>query len=336
MPRISETRLMVKVARMYYVLGLRQREITDLLQIHQSTVSRMLKKARETHIVRMSVHVPAGIFSELEEALEQKFGLREAIVVDCADEETHMVRDLGEAAAFYLESTVRPGERIGISSWSRHLLAMVDQLQPNQRALNGQVVQILGGVGNPEIQSQATHFTQRLATALGATAVLLQAPGVAGSARIRDLLLEEPYVRDTIKCFSKLDTALVGIGVLRPSPFLASSGNTFTREELETLRKAGAVGDICMRYFGANGNLIRSPLHNRVIGIDLPNLKRVPRIVGIAGGDYKFTAILAALRGRWINVLITDKKTASRLVREELAAPPRRPMQPVGSVTQNV
>jgi DNA-binding transcriptional regulator LsrR (DeoR family) len=138
---------------------------------------------------------------------------------------------------------------------------------------------------------------------------------VTGSAKIRDLLLQETYVRETIDCFPTLDVALVGIGALKPSALLESSGNSFSVKELESLRAAGAVGDICMRYFDENGVIVKSPLQNRVIGIDLSVLKRVSRVVGIAGGTSKFRAIKAAVTGQLINVLITDHKTAQKLLK---------------------
>ena len=156
-------RLMAKVARMYYGLGIRQQEITERLKIHQSTISRLLKRAREANIVRISVSMPSGMFPELEEGLEEKFGLLEAIVVDCLPDEQQMVKDLGNAAAFYLETTIGEGEVVGISSWSRNLLAMVDSLHPTRRGSGGKVIQILGGMGSPDAQSHATSLTQRLA-----------------------------------------------------------------------------------------------------------------------------------------------------------------------------
>jgi len=109
MSRQDEMRLMAKVARMYYGLGIRQQEITTRLNIHQSTISRLLKRAREANIVRISVSMPSGIFPELEEGLEEKYGLSEAIVVDCLPDEQQMVKDLGNAAAFYLETTMKEG-----------------------------------------------------------------------------------------------------------------------------------------------------------------------------------------------------------------------------------
>src|SRR5271165_4085525 len=245
MSRLDEIRLMAKVARMYYDQGIRQQEITERLNIHQSKVSRMLKRAREANIVRISIATPAGFFPDLEDALENRFQLKEAVVVDSDGDEDRVVRDLGAAAAFYLENTLKPEMIIGISSWSRSLFSMVETLHPSNAGSGGKVVQILGGVGNASTQYQAMLLAQRLAGLIGASPVLLQAPGVVGSAEAKAVLVQDPAVEEAARLFRKLDLALVGIGSLEPSPLLASSGNIFSVQERKQLRRSGAVGDIC-------------------------------------------------------------------------------------------
>ncbi len=314
MSRLDEMRLMAKVARMYYDQGIRQQEITERLNIHQSKVSRLLKRARESNIVRISVTTPAGVFPELEDALETRFGLQEAVVIDSEGGEARIVKDLGSAAAFYVETTLRPKMVVGISSWSRSLFAMVETLHPTENGSGGKVVQILGGVGTPGTQYQATILAQRLASLIGAAPVLLQAPGVVGSPEAKTILVSDPAVEEAAKLFHKLDIALVGIGSMEPSSLLASSGNIFAAHERDELQRRGAVGDICFQFIDKNGVPVESPLKQRVIGIDLEALKRTRRVVGIAGGADKVTAILASLRGQWINVLITERKTAERLL----------------------
>jgi DNA-binding transcriptional regulator LsrR (DeoR family) len=317
MSRLDEVRLMSKVARLYYDQGIRQQDITKKLNVHQSTISRLLKRAREENIVRISVVTPPGIFSDLEDALEKRFHLQEAVVVDTSTAEEHMVRDLGAAAAFFVETKVKPGDVIGISSWSRALIAMVSALHPTDRGKGGKVVQILGGVGNPAPQQDATQLAQRLATLLQATPVLLQAPGIVGSAKVKSVLSQDPAVSKAAELFSHIDIALVGIGSMEPSKLLASSGNIFSVDERNSLRQQGAVGDICFRFFDDSGKIIKSPLNDRVIGIELEALRRTQRVVGIAGGASKRAAILGALRGQWIDVLITDKHTADSLLQDE-------------------
>jgi DNA-binding transcriptional regulator LsrR (DeoR family) len=119
--------------------------------------------------------------------------------------------------------------------------------------------------------------------------------------------------------FDKVTLALVGIGSLNPSRLLASSGNVFTKGELEKLRAQGWVGDSCLRFFDEAGKPVATPLNERVIGMTLGQLKKVQRTVGIAGGKRKFAAIKGALEGKWIHVLITDHVTAQRLLKSKPA-----------------
>ena len=235
MARIDELRLMAKVARLYYGQGLRQAEITERLSIHQSTVSRLLKRAEKEGIVRVTFSMPSGLHPDLEEALQTAYGLREAIVVDAIEDEEQIVRDLGAAAAFYLETTVKPTDVIGISSWSASLLAMVDAMRPQPRAAGARVVQILGGVGNPGAEAHANHLTRRLANLIAGTATLLPAPGAVGSPEAKRVMLKDPYVQEATALFKTITVALVGIGAIKPSKLLAASGNVFSPQELKTL-----------------------------------------------------------------------------------------------------
>jgi DNA-binding transcriptional regulator LsrR (DeoR family) len=313
--RNDELRLIAKVARLYYERKARQADIAAQLDLSQATVSRLLKRAEEEQIVRITVNVPHGAFTELEEALQTAYDLKEAIVVESGEDEDQIMRDIGAAAAFYIESTLKPGEVIGISSWSSSLLAMVDAMHPLPRSTTAQVVQILGGVGNPTAEGHAAHLTRRMASLTRGTATFLPAPGITGSPEMTRLYLDDPYVHGALACFEQVTLALVGIGTVEPSKLLASSGNIFSAEELALLRERGTVGDICLRFYNDQGEPVLTPLNDRVIGMRLEQLRKVPRSVGIAGGLRKLQAIQGALAGRWINVLVTDSRTAAALVK---------------------
>ena len=311
--RSDELRLIARVARMYHLDDIKQSEIAKRLRISQAGVSRLLKRARDEGVVRISVEAPSGTFPELEERLRLRFGLTEMVIAECVeDREEQILARIGEAAAQYLEMTFQPGEVIGISSWSESLLRMVDNLEPGRHNA-ARVVQILGGMGNPAVQAHATTLTTRLARLTGATPMLLATQGVAGSVSARDALVADPYVASTMAEFGALTMALIGIGAVEPSKLLADSGNIFTDAELGELTGLHAAGDICLHFFDSQGAAIRSPVEGRVIGITLEQLRRVPRVIGVAGGARKVRALLGALRGRFIDVLVTDQFTAARL-----------------------
>jgi DNA-binding transcriptional regulator LsrR (DeoR family) len=317
MARIDELRLMTKVARLYYVDRLRQTEIAEQLDISQTTTSRLLKRAEDEQIIRISLNAPVGIHADLERQLESLYGLKEALIVESLPNEKQIMRDLGSAAAYYLSTTIKPNEVIGISSWSATLLSAVDAMTPITKPIGAQVIQILGGVGIPTAESNAVYIVSRLAMLVQGQSILLPVPAVVSGLDTRELYLHDPFVCETIDRFDSVTLALVGIGSVEPSDLLASSGNIFSPQELESLRALGAVGDVCLRFFDAAGAPIKSPLNDRVIGMELEQLRKVKRSVGIAGGERKVAAILGAVRGGFINVLITDLSTAQALIAPE-------------------
>jgi DNA-binding transcriptional regulator LsrR (DeoR family) len=323
---VERLRLMTKVARLYYEHDLRQPEIAKQLSFSQAMVSRLLAAAQKEGIVRTTVTAPAGVYPDIEEELEQRYGLKDAFVADCAvDTPDQVLRDIGSAAATYLETTVAGDEIVGISSWSETLLRMVGSMQPLRRSADSHVVQILGGIGNPTAEAHAIQLTTQLASLLKAEPHFLPAPGVTASAEATAHYLAEPPVVETAEYFDRLSVALVGIGALHPSRLLGESGNVFSERELDELDRLGAVGDICLRFFDERGRTVTTPLGERVIGLSLDQLRSVPRAVGVAGTEEKFEAIRGALEGRLINVLITDRFTAERLI----ATPASRPDEPL-------
>ena len=319
MAQLDELRLCVRVARMYYEWEMKQSEIARQLGLSQPTVSRLLAEAKTNGIVRISVTTPQGVYMELEEELVRRFRLRDAIVVDCSSEhdERLIEREIGAAAAYYVESSLRPNEVIGISSWSATLVALMDALHSVPRKGDVRVVQILGGVGDPSAEVHASRLTSRFADMVGGQAVFLPAPGIVGSPAALQVILDDVYVREVLGVFEHVTTALVGIGAIEPSKLLAASGNVFSQAELDLLRQRGAVGDVLLRFFDARGRPVLTPLNDRVVSMRLEQLAKVDRSVGVAGGGRKSAAILAALRGGWINVLITDHFTARRLATQE-------------------
>ncbi|MBY5363786.1 sugar-binding transcriptional regulator [Rhizobium leguminosarum] len=315
MTRLNELRLISRVAQMYHMEGRRQAEIAQHLRLSQATVSRMLKRAEAEDIVRTSVIPPAGTYSELEGALREKYDLPEAIVVECTeDRDGAIMARIGEAAAHLLEVTLAPGEIIGVSSWSQTIFKMVENIHPQKSAQAKYVVQTLGGMGDPSVQTHATQLTTRLARLTGAEPKLLPVQGVTTSREAKLLMQADPFVRETIDLFGSITLAIVGIGAVEPSELLARSGNIFSSRELSDLAEAGAVGDISLRFFDKNGKPVKTPLDDRVIGLPLEDLERVDRVIALAGGSKKTDAIAGALRVGVIDMLVTDKFTAQRLI----------------------
>jgi hypothetical protein len=145
-------------------------------------VSRLLKKAEEHGIVRTTVISPPGAFIELEGLLKERFGLSQGVIAEAGrDAEEPVLSAIGSAATQLLETMLKSGDVIGISSWSASLLSMVDQMNPVRNVQKCAVVQVLGGIGNPSAEQHANHLATGLARLVHGEARFLPAPGVVGS-----------------------------------------------------------------------------------------------------------------------------------------------------------
>ncbi|GAA4169478.1 sugar-binding transcriptional regulator [Gryllotalpicola koreensis] len=310
--------LVTKVAKLYHESHLRQPEISERLNLSQSRVSRLLKQAVDEGIVRTVVVSPEGLYSDLEQALADRYGLIDVAVADVlVQDEPSLLAALGATAAAYLQDTLNEHERLGISSWSASLLATVNSMSPPATVrLASEVVQVLGGVGRPDVQVQATHLTDQLARVTGGVPKFFPAPGIVGSSAARSVLMDDRYLGSLSTEWVNLTTVLAGIGALLPSPLLASSGNAVDSSETAFLEGAGAVGDVCLRFFDERGDPVATELDDRILGISREALLGVPRRIGVAGGERKYAAIRGAVLGGWVNILVTDKDTAVKLLEE--------------------
>jgi DNA-binding transcriptional regulator LsrR (DeoR family) len=315
MSTAEEQRLMARIAQLYYVDGVLQPEIAARLDLSQARVSRLLKRAEQEQIVQITISPPPGVYSGLEEGLQERYGLKLAIVVEAPSaEEADVLPQIGAAAAYYLETTLRSSDTLGIASWSPAVLATVDAMRPVSTIRGVTVVQLVGGVGTPSAPVHANWLTQRLANLLKGEPVFLPSPGVAGSVETARALREDPFVKSIMALYEELTVSLAGVGSVGPSDLLVTSGNVFSQESRDELEQRGAIGNICFRFFDREGQDVASPTMERVIGIELDQLRRVPRSILVCGGAAKHEAILAALRGNLGDVLITDQFTASALL----------------------
>ncbi len=313
----EELRLMCKVSMLHYDENLTQEEISSRLQLSRARVSRLLAAARNRGIVQINVTPPVGIHANLELLLEKQYHLQEAIVIDIPEPSNSdtISRSLGVAAANFFRHTIRPRDMVGIS-WGKTLSSMVSALATDHFP-DLQVVQLIGGLGAPESDVHGTDLCRRMAQQLGCRATLLPAPGIVSSLAAKKALLSDHHVARTFEHFSEITIAFVGIGSPTPYSVLMRDGTIISQNELHHLLQKGAVGDIALRFFDREGRLIESEINNRVIGISLEQLKKISRVVGVAGGPDKVQTLYGALKGELINTLITDHLTARALINTE-------------------
>jgi DNA-binding transcriptional regulator LsrR (DeoR family) len=303
--------LLATVASLYYKLNQSQAEIADRLGVSTSKVSRMLKEARDRGIVDIRIHMPVPRDIAMEQELMQAFALRDALVLQSNNEngDEALLRAVGQLAAGYLQRTLpsfAPGTSIG-TAWGTSIYAAVSAL-PDMSVRQLDAVQLMGGVGSFTVDSP--DISRMLAVKLGGRHYDLHAPVLVEQTVTREVLLAEPAVREGLMRARQVKLAIAGIGAVqeRSSSFLRAG--LLTRGDLARVRDQGAVGEIMGRFFRIDGTTTAIEINERVIGIELDDLRRIPHSLGVARGPTKVEAIYGALRGRLLTVIATDDLTA--------------------------
>lgn len=309
----GERDLLIEAATLYYEEGLTQAEIGQRLSTSRSTVSRLLRDARAQGIVHITINYPWARNSRLEARLKQTFELRDARVLRAAGMSVDDVLEgIGTLAARYLQNVIHEDMVLGVS-YGRSIAATIRHLQP-QRELPLVVVQLLGALGSDNPLIEGADLARNLAAKYGASYRYLYAPLVVEDARTRDLFMQEPLVQDVLAVGRESDIALVGIGALGDeAPSLIWRGY-LAATDLARLQRMGAVGNMCAQFFDAHGRMLDTDLNRRSISIGLDGLATCQLVVAAAGGRKKAPAILGALRGGYVDVLISDDQAIEEVL----------------------
>ncbi len=323
MPAPRGAEALVAAARMYYVDNLSQAEIAARVGTSRSNVSRMLAAAVEQGIVEVRINDPAGRDRDLEETLRQHFGLRAARVTQRTTLGNPQV-EVGTQAARYLLAEIADGMTLALS-WGSALQSMVWQTNPvRDHAVH--LVQLVGGQSAVANEVSGHELVRELASRLGASYEYLHAPAALTSALARDSLAQEASIAQALTRARRADMAFVGIG----SPEHGSSAAVLESfalddEDAAHLRAAAPVGDIASRYFDAAGAPVLGAVHDRVLALTLEELAAIPVVVGVACGRVKTDAVLGALRGELVDVLVCDETLARSVLGRDRAGRPGRP-----------
>ncbi len=310
----DRTRLMINVAKLYYEDGLTQKEISLKLRISRPTISRLMKDAIKCGIVKITITDQAESFADLEKQLSKTYGLVEVVVTRVSDVISRAVvaKELGVTAAYYFSRSVRNGDVVGVS-WGTTLSSMVNNLKAT-KAQHITVVQLMGGLGDPDVSLHGTDIVRRISFLLESTVRLMPAPGIVDSIEVARLLKSDNHISAALDAVAKADIIFAGVGSLSENALLVRDETIISGEEVKWLRDHGAVGEFALHFYDIHGALVDSDLEKRIIGIGWNELKAINRVVAVAGGTEKIQAIFGALRGELVNVLITDHQTAKSLL----------------------
>ena len=310
----SDKRLMVRCTQMYYEENLSQVNISEKLGISKSTVSRILRRAKESGIVQFIVNNPFDHdYLELEKALEHKYKLNEVVIVEEQANDEQLKETLAMAAAKYLERIVKTHYRIGVT-WGTTVSKISKYIEVN-RDYEVTVFPLTGGLGSATAEIHPNQIASRIAQQFGTTAQLLHAPGMVKSLSQKETFINEKSIADILDEYNDLDVILSGIGspALNTSTMLAT--NYYSPQEMKELVNKGATADVATLMLDNAGRWEPFSSNDRIIGISLDQIKHARYSIGIAGGVAKLNAIKAVLKGHYFGVLIIDSLTAQELIR---------------------
>ncbi|KOP71944.1 hypothetical protein AMS60_21935 [Bacillus sp. FJAT-21945] len=307
-------RLLVKICHLYYQDGMNQQQIASRYGISRSQVSRYLAVAKTEGIVEITIRNPFSDESVLENKLMQQYNLRDVIVVDTTDADDALADMLmGKAAAAFFENAIKEKDVVGVMA-GKSITALAREVSDPQKS-NIHFVPLVGGWGSEGTEWHSNINSSLLAKNTKNSYSVLHAPAVVRSEEAKKTLLQEPEIAKLIAFYSRVNVALVGIGQISKEATHVKSTN-MTDEELLALEKDGVVASIATTFIDAEGKQVNTSFSERMIGISGLDLKEVPLVLGVARGEVKAKGIEAALKGGWLDVLVTDMETAKIIIEE--------------------
>ncbi|GFZ27418.1 sugar-binding transcriptional regulator [Lactobacillus corticis] len=302
---------LTKVAELYYNHGLTQQEIASTIHIHRSEISRMLKQARKLGIVQIKVNSNIKLDGSLQNFLIDNFGLKDALVVP-EPTDTNPFQNIGNYASNYLVQNISNNSVVGLS-WGHTLADTIHAIPETTDKKGITVVSLIGGpVGRLKNDYQSSKLVYSLSRKFNAKSEAIAAPALVGSKELKHELISNPNNELIFNYWTQLDYAVLGIGSSLITEL--SQWQEFYKNSkfIDAFKDKSIVGDMLSRPFSIDGKLISSDKFN-IIGMDLPDLKKVPNVIAVAFGQNKAEAILGALKTGVLDVLITTDTTAMRI-----------------------
>lgn len=306
--------LLYKVCRMYYLDSLTQQRIGERLGISRMKVARLLSQARKQHFVETRLNFQLPENARVEWEIEQSFDADQCAVVPAYRDHGRAVRALAAAVSRILQRSLAGGMILGVS-WGKTLEGVSRHLNL-ERSFDVKVVPIVGGVGIEGSGSYTNYVTRSFAERIGGINYTINVPAVVDTREARDLLENDGSTRKIADLAGRAQVLLVGMSDAAGDSSLGRTGY-FDKQELDALHDLGVVGNVNLVFINREGAHVPNRLEDRIIRILPPErMKAVPMRIGVAFGERKARVIASALKGKWINTLITDEETARSILEE--------------------
>jgi len=309
--QISGEDIVVEAAWLYYHDGLNQNEIANRLKVSRATVVNYLQEARERGFIHISLAPEAFTNHRLACELCSVFGLRAAYVLpDGTGGPEEQFARVTRGAADWLPSLVAPGDRLGVA-WGKTIYDIAENIE--EVVIPGlTVLQLVGSMSTPYGFS-AEVCSSNVARKLGAKCLNLHVPAVLSAAEVATVLRKEPIIAAQLEATRTCNKSLFAVGSCDHDSHIVSSGVS-TPEELDWYVDHGAAGVLCGRFIDAAGNPLPGPLDERMMGVDLEDLRGKEMGMLVSLGEEKVVPMISAIRGGYVTHLVTGQSAARRLL----------------------
>jgi DNA-binding transcriptional regulator LsrR (DeoR family) len=301
--------LTATVARRYYFDGASKSDIAAELSLSRFKFARLLEQARTTGLVRIELDYHGRIDIDLSVRLRAAYGLRECVVIDSPEDDEALLRtNLGRAAAELLTEIVEADDVLGLA-WARSLTAMrtaLAQLAPCA------VVQLTGALSRPDVDESSIELVRDVSRTAKGPAFFFYAPMIVPDAATARALRTQPEVKRAFDRFPDVTKAVVGVGAWHEGH--STVADAVSEQERQEMYDHGVRAEMGGIQLDADGQVVTTPLTERLIGIDAKQLQAIPDVIAIAYGAPKAAAVRAALRGGFISSLVTHTAMATMLL----------------------
>ena len=313
LPQIdTEERFLAQVAWAYYVEGLTQERVADKLGATRLRVNKALSDAHRRGLVRITFNTAFAACAELEAALRARFGLKQAYVAPAPMEARDVQMVVGAALGNLLSEVLADRSvRLFGMSWGGTLNIATRFVAAMERP-DLEVISVMGGLTRGS-DLNSFEITTRLADLLGAQHSYFTAPLYAGSAASRDTIMQLDVFRDVLEKLRSVDAMAMAAGDLSMRSLLMRDGLP-SDVMMEDLVALGGVGDVLGTVIDAEGRALDHPINERIIGIGLDDLAKIPNVILAAGGAHKIAVNRALLKRGFVNTFVTDEASARALL----------------------
>ena len=309
---VLEISQMIEIATLYYEYDMTQSEIAKRYYISRTKVSRILTKARELGIVEIKVNRLLNRNYYLEDYIKEKYNLKKVFLYDgSTNQNGEIMKGAVTLAGEYLEQRITEKMIVGIS-WGYTVSKAIDEIE-NTINLPISVVEIMGFASMANPLENGNNLANKLASKYNGYVYNMNSP-LFVDLDVKEKLLKDPAVSRALSIANKADLILTSLGILDFEPTSSLWTGYMTNEMLNELKDQGAVGSIGARFFDRNGKILKNEWDKHCIGIKLEDIKKVDEVAVVAGGIKKSDAIIGALRGGFIDILISDSNTIKNIV----------------------